>query len=206
MAAPANKSIKDLNGKWIINKTHSDSTDPVLALQGIGWMTRKALGLATVTLHTKMYVRTPSDNAAAGDVIQIDIDQIATGGIKGTSEHRALDWKYRPHSDWLFGELQGRSRLTTLEAVRKEAREQGGTKASDVEYVTEGFLDETEGGETIESWVDNEGKKWTGWQIWGFATVNGERWLVRKFAIRRKDKDEVVKVRLCYEWAGELGS
>lgn len=43
-------------------------------------------------------------------------------------------------------------------------------------------------------------------QIWGFATVNGERWLVRKFAIRRKDKDEVVKVRLCYEWAGELDS
>lgn len=34
--------------------------------------------------------------------------------------------------------------------------------------------------------------------------MNGERWLVRKFAIRRKDRDEVVKVRLCYEWAGEL--
>jgi hypothetical protein len=43
-------------------------------------------------------------------------------------------------------------------------------------------------------------------QIWGFATVNGERWLVRKFAIRRKDKDEVVRIRLCYEWAGELDS
>jgi hypothetical protein len=43
-------------------------------------------------------------------------------------------------------------------------------------------------------------------QIWGFATVAGERWLVRKFAIRRKDKDEVVRIRLCYEWAGELDS
>lgn len=126
-------------------------------------MTRKAIGLATVTLHTKMYTATPADNPSAGDVLQIDIDQVASGGIKGTSEYRALDWKFRPHSDWLFGELQGRTRLTTLEAVRKEAREEGGTKAVDVEYVTEGFLKETEEGETVESWVDNEGKKWTGW-------------------------------------------
>ncbi|KAL1603917.1 hypothetical protein SLS60_005509 [Paraconiothyrium brasiliense] len=163
MAAPANKNIKDLNGKWIINKTHSDSTEPVLALQGIGWMTRKALGLATVTLHTKQYLKTPDDNPSAGEVIHIDIDQFATGGVKGTSEHRALDWKYRPHSDWLFGDLQGRSRLTTLEAVRKEAKEIGGTTQKDAEYVTEGFLEETEKGETIESFVDNDGKQWTGW-------------------------------------------
>ncbi|KAF2442157.1 hypothetical protein P171DRAFT_433716 [Karstenula rhodostoma CBS 690.94] len=206
MAAPANKNIKDLNGKWSINKTHSDSTDPVLALQGIGWMTRKALGIATVTQHTKMYTKTPEDNTAAGDVIHIDIDQMVTGGLKGTSEHRALDWKYRSHSDWLFGEVQGRTRLTTLEAVRKEAQEAGGVTASDAEFVTQGFLAETEEGETIEGFVVNDGKKWTAWQIWGFATVNGERWLVRSFAVRRKDKDEVVRVRLCYEWVGELDS
>jgi hypothetical protein len=91
------------------------------------------------------------------------VDQVATGGIKGTSEHRALDWQYRPHSDWLFGELQGRSRLTTLEAVRKEAQAEGGVTAADGEFVTEGFLPETEEEGTIESFVDNEGKKWTGW-------------------------------------------
>ncbi|KAJ4287207.1 hypothetical protein N0V90_012605 [Kalmusia sp. IMI 367209] len=178
MAAPANKNIKDLNGKWLILHSDIHLTD------------------------TKI----PEGNASAGEVLHIDIDQIATGGMKGTSEHRALDWMYRPHSDWLFGDLQGRSRLSTLEAVLKEAKEEGGVKEKDAEFLAEGWLPETRDGEVVESWVDNDGKKWTGWQIWGFSDVNGERWLTRRFAIRRKDKDEVVRVRLVYEWVGELDS
>ncbi|KAF1975217.1 hypothetical protein BU23DRAFT_503777 [Bimuria novae-zelandiae CBS 107.79] len=206
MAAPAHKNIKDLNGKWLMNKTHSDATDPVLALQGIGWLTRKAVGVASVTLHIKMYTKTSEDNPSAGEVINVDIDQFASGGIKGTAEYRALDWTYRPHSDWLFGELKGRSRFTTLDAVRKEAAEMGGVTEQDAEWLTEGWLEETRTGEVIESFVDNEGKGWTGWQIWGFAEINGERWYVRRMAIRRKNEDKAVRVKLCYEWVGELGS
>jgi hypothetical protein len=40
---------------------------------------RKAIGLATVTLHTKQYEE--------DGVTHIDIDQTATGGIKGTTEY-----------------------------------------------------------------------------------------------------------------------
>jgi len=40
-------------------------------------------------------------------------------------------------------------------------------------------------------------------QVWGFSEVNGERWLTRRFAIRRKDREEVVRARLVYDWVGE---
>ena len=125
-------------------------------------MTRKAVGLATVTQHTKQYVAVPADNAGAGAVPHVDIEQVAVGGIKGSTEHRALDWTFRPHADWLFGELQGRSRMTTLGAVREEAEKLGGTTAKDAEFLCEGWLEETEGA-TVESFVENEAKGWTGW-------------------------------------------
>ncbi|TVY86381.1 hypothetical protein LAWI1_G006531 [Lachnellula willkommii] len=95
MAAPAEISIKDLSGAWVMNKTLSDDTDPVLALQGVGWWTRKAIGLATVTLHTKQY--TGDDSTT-----HIDISQ--------TTENRVLNWQEREHEDHIFGHLKGRSR------------------------------------------------------------------------------------------------
>jgi hypothetical protein len=89
-----------------------------------------------------------------------------------------------------------------LKAVLEESKGQGVVE-EDAKYLAEGWLKETEEGEIVESFVDNEGAKWTGWQIWGFAEINGERKLTRRFAIRRKDEDQVVRVRLIYDWAGE---
>jgi len=197
MAAPENVNIKNLQGKWVMNKSLSDAFDPVLALQGIGWLTRKALGAATVTQHLKQGV------AEDGTSTQIDIDQLVTGGLKGSSENRTLDWQYRPHSDWLFGDLQGRTRYSTLAKVTEENTGKG-VSEEDAKYLVEGWLKETEEGEVVESFVDNDGNKWTGWQIWGFAEVGGQRKLTRRFAIRKKDKNEVVRVRLVYDWAGQL--
>ena len=179
------------------NKTLSDAFDPVLALQGIGWLTRKALGAATVTQHLKHH--TAEDGTSA----QIDIDQLVSGGLKGSSEMRTLDWQWRGHSDWLFGTLKGRSRYTTLATVLEEAKGKGVTE-EDAKYLTEGWLKETEEGEVVDSFVDNEGNKWTGWQIWGFAEIGGERKFVRRVVVRKTDKNEVRRVRLVYDYAGEL--
>ncbi|PSN69603.1 hypothetical protein BS50DRAFT_291681 [Corynespora cassiicola Philippines] len=187
MAAPQSKTIRDLSGKWILHKTLSDDPDAVLALQGIGWLTRKAVGLATVTQHLRCYTA-PAEDGSSGEVT-----------------HRVLDWQFRPHSDWLFGDLQGKSRFNTLAAIREENKGKGKIE-EDAKFLTEGWLPETEEGEVVESFVDNEKAGWTGWQVWGFADVevNGkkERWLCRRFAVRKGDK--VVKVRLCYEWNGDL--
>jgi hypothetical protein len=179
------------------NKSLSDAFDPVLSLQGIGWLTRKALGAATVTQHLRQTV------AEDGTSTQINIDQLVSGGLKGSSEKRTLDWQYRAHSDWLFGNLQGRTRYNTLAKITEENKGQGVTE-QDAKYLVEGWLKETEEGEVVESFVDNDGNKWTGWQVWGFADIGGQRKLTRRFAIRKKDKDEVVRVRLVYDWAGEL--
>ncbi|KAF2679327.1 hypothetical protein K458DRAFT_445878 [Lentithecium fluviatile CBS 122367] len=208
MAAPANKSIKDLNGKWVINKALSDSTDPILALQGVGWLTRKAVGLATVTQHCKQYQAPPDDAPTAPPVPHIDIEQSATGGVKGTTEKRCLDWEYRSHSDWLFGELRGKSRITTLARILEEAKDaegesvKEGRREEDAKFLAEGWLEESKDGEVVESFADAK-SGWTGWQVWGFSDVKGERWLTRRFAIRRKDREEVVLARLVYEWVGE---
>jgi len=180
MAAPPEITIKDLSGEWVMNKTLSDNTEPVLALQGIGWFKRKAIGLATVTLHTKQYEE--------DGVVHIDIDQTATGGIKGTTELRVLDWSFREHNDHIFGDLNGRSRWIKLD----------NPEIPDP-FLLEDWLDAE--GEFVESYVDNENAGWTGEQIWGFATVNGERYHVRRVIVKKGDT--ALKVRLVYDWQGK---
>lgn len=59
----------------------------MLTLQGIGWIVRKAISIATITLDVKQY----RDDEG---VEHIDIEQTATGGVKGTTENRTLDWTY----------------------------------------------------------------------------------------------------------------
>lgn len=182
------------------NKSLSDAFDPVLSLQGIGWLTRKALGAATITQSLR---QTPTTGEDGQPTTQIIIDQTITGGLKGSTENRTLDWHIRGHTDWLFGTLQGRSRYNTLAKIAEESKAQG-TVEEDVKHVTGGWLKETEEGEVVETFVDNEGNKWTGWQVWGFADIGGERKFTRRIVVRRKDKDEAIRVRLVYDYVGEL--
>lgn len=64
----------------------------------------------------------PSEENPSGPAVPlITVEQTATGGIKGTTENRTLDWTYRAHSDWLFGEMQAKSRFTTLKKIAEES-------------------------------------------------------------------------------------
>jgi hypothetical protein len=168
----------------------------VLALQGIGWLTRRAIAWATITLHTKQYVSSGGDEDDG--VTHIDIEQTATGGIQGTTEQRTLDWRERAHEDHLFGALKARSRWT-------DVADDGVWGALDP-FLVDGWL-EGEGerggpaGERhVQSWAVNEERGWTAEQIWGFAVVEGERYYVRRVVVT---KDEtVLKVRTVYDWQG----
>ena len=167
------------------NKTLSDDTDPVLALQGIGWWTRKLISLATVTLHVKQYT--------TDGITHIDIDQTATGGIKGTTELRELTWIYKEHDDHIFGHLNGKSRWLNPADIEDE-------------WMKEGFLTghEERGGPKkelfVESYVENDENGWTGDQIWGFAIIEDVRYYVRRVTIKKGDT--TLKVRLVYNWYG----
>ncbi|OAX77965.1 methylmalonate-semialdehyde dehydrogenase (acylating) [Emergomyces africanus] len=161
--------------------------------QGMSWLTRKAIGLATVTLKIS---QKPND---AG-IVQMDIDQLLTGGVKGTAEHRLLDWSERPHKDHIFGSVIGQSRF--LKAG--DASADGGRRRPNVEVQTK-TGDEAEDAAVAKflrgrfwrmSWVRSQESGWTGEQIWGFEKIDGERRYTRRVVVAKDG--QVEKVRLVY--------
>ncbi|KAJ6090097.1 hypothetical protein N7486_008912 [Penicillium sp. IBT 16267x] len=213
MAAPASTTIKNLNGQWVMDAKLSDSTDPILALQGVSWFLRKALPYATVTLHVKQYA--DSENPL---VYHIDIDQIITGGITGTKEPRTLDWEERSHVDAIFGTVHGRSRMfrgakgddgKTRPAL--DVQSNVGQSEADAKVqkflrgeiqpdgsASEGFLVDDEGTEFgegeglwVQSYVVNQEAGWTAEQVWGFELVEGERRYTRRVAVIKDGKFEL---------------
>ncbi|KAK7747777.1 hypothetical protein SLS62_008921 [Diatrype stigma] len=219
MAAPANKHIGDLNGKWVLNKTLSDPTEPALALQGVGWMTRKAIGLATVTLHAKQHQAPPSPpSTATNPVTHIDIDQTITGGMQGNAERRCLDWEARAHSDWLFGSVRGRTRWATGADVRGWVAETYGAFLAAGDEGGEEWLEEPDGEQTgpeaefggpgnthVLNHVENldEGRGWTATQVWGFQKIGGERRYVRHVVVADKGAKKVVTMKMVYDYIPE---
>jgi len=192
MAAPPEIKLSDLSGDWVMNKTLSDDTDAVLALQGIGWLTRRAISWATVTLHVKQYLDTENPPQT-----HIDIDQTVTGGIKGTTELRTLDWVERSHTDHMFGTLVGQSAWLSLSSPL----------ASDLdEYLKDGWLMDgeesgPEGERLILAVATNKERGWEAKQIWGFAIVDGKRFYTRRVVVTKGE--ETLKVRLVYDWQGK---
>ena len=151
-----------------------------------------------MTLHVKHY-------ALDHGTVKVDIDQVLSGGLKGSVEERALDWQWRGHTDYFFGTVKGRSRYNTLSAVLEEAKAKGVKgEEEDARFLAEGWLEESVEGEVMESFVENEGSGWTAWQVWGFAEIGGQRKYVRRIVVRKTNKDEFKRVRLVYDFAGEL--
>ncbi|KAI4138678.1 MAG: hypothetical protein LQ341_004557 [Variospora aurantia] len=164
MAAPSNKTLKDLNGKWIMvirsllpslspsyfhpddsppsqNKTLSDDTDRILQMQGVGWFLRHAIALATITLTISEYVQ---DN-----LTHIDIHQVATGNIQSTEE-RTLDWVARDHTDGIFGTVKGKSRWVKLKDVDDDAFLKTGWDGGEDEEYVQGYVESVGGGWTAD--------------------------------------------------------
>ncbi|PLN76868.1 hypothetical protein BDW42DRAFT_177918 [Aspergillus taichungensis] len=222
MAAPTDVTIKNLAGEWVMDKSISNPTEPVLALQGMGWMTRKALNMATITLNVKHAIPDP----AKPTVHQIDIAQSLTGGIPGTSETRITDWEKRLHEDHVFGKLDGQSRYLRGSSVDGKVRPAVvvNTKVDDTVLAekvarflrgeilndgaeTEGFLVEAEAAEEfgegeglwLQSFVVNNEKGWTAEQVWGFENINGQRLHSRRVVVAKDGKCEMA--RLVYSFS-----
>jgi hypothetical protein len=93
--------------------------DKILTQQNVGWMTRKIIGSATITLGIKH----TTDDAG---VEHIDITQTLTGGIQ-TEELRTLDWAEREADDRLFGHVVARSRRSQVADMGEEWLREGWT-------------------------------------------------------------------------------
>jgi hypothetical protein len=140
-----------------------------------------------VTLTIKSYEK--------DGVSHVDIDSTATGGIKGTSEYRILDWQPRPHEDHIFGSLSTKNRW-----IKKDGPE----LAAHDDFLKEGWLDEKvgpNGEELIECYAINESGGWEGKQIWGFSLLDGKRWHTRRIVVSKGS--EAVKVRIYYSYEGK---
>lgn len=125
-------------------------------------------------------------------VYHIDIDQVITGGIPGSSEKRELDWEERPHSDSIFGNLRGRSRMfrgakgedgkvrPAIEIQTKVGEPEADAKVQRFlrgeiladGSASEGFIVDDEGNEFgqgeglwAQSWVVNDEYAWTAEQV-----------------------------------------
>ncbi|KPI34643.1 uncharacterized protein AB675_11624 [Cyphellophora attinorum] len=201
MAAPPEVTCTNLTGKFTMNKSLGDDLEPMLILQGIGWFVRKAIGLATPALTIKEYKE--------GDVYHIDILSVASG-LSSQQENRTLDWADRAHTDRIFGNVKGRSRLYTSTNLTPATE---GLSTEDVAFLNaqqlkdgtpSKWLDE---GEHVQSFVVNvdKGYGWTAEQTWGFEDVkgDGQRRYTRR-VIARDAKGKVERLRLVYDYTGPV--
>ncbi|KAJ7487447.1 hypothetical protein B0H11DRAFT_2407830 [Mycena galericulata] len=187
MAVPPELTILDISGKFVMNKGLSGDTDTILSLQGVGWFTRKAISLGTVTLFIKHYKDDEGHE-------HVDIDQVLTGGIEGTREERTLIWTEHNNEDHLFGHVIGKSR-------RVQASE------LEIEFLKKDWTADTLEHGLIESYVYSDtpksGKTWIADQTWGIQDINDERRYVRHVKFTGP-KAEDIECLLVYDYLGPV--
>ncbi|KAJ9652618.1 hypothetical protein H2198_008145 [Neophaeococcomyces mojaviensis] len=201
MASPPEVTSKNLSGKYVMNKSLSDDPDKLLALQGLSWLTRRAIGLATVVLTIKEY----KDEAGA---YHIDITSVASG-LSTTQENRTLDWQERDHQDRIFGNCRGRSRFVTGTSTFQPVESY---PPSDLDFLTGGHLkdEKTESkfldNDSVQSYVKNQdsGYGWTAEQVWNFEEIKGKRYYIRRVVVKNGKGDKSEKVRLVYDYQGPV--
>lgn len=138
----------------------------------MGFLTRKTLRYATVTLH----MTEKEENG----VIIVTSDQTITGGVKGTTEVRILNWEPRAHEDKIFGKVVGNSRFVEAEGNVPAFEVQ--TKVADPKEneaiekflkgetladgkPTEGFVVDEQNTSFLQSWVVSQENGWTAEQV-----------------------------------------
>ncbi|RYP27385.1 hypothetical protein DL767_007704 [Monosporascus sp. MG133] len=75
MACPETNTLRNLTGRFKTNRQLSDISEPLLALQGIGWAIRKVMGAMPVVVSIK---QCPAEDGV--DVIEAE--NVIGGGIR----------------------------------------------------------------------------------------------------------------------------
>lgn len=179
-----------------------------MRLQGLTWLSRKAVNLATITTHITLK---PSPSEAASSTRTLILNNSAFN-FPGTVEARTLDWEWRDFKDYIWGAFQDRSRI-----VRKDGLAQ---EVADGEWV-QGLRGEDEW--MVESEIRARDGAWSNHtvcmaavrcdyycvlrelkltfavvQVWGFKSVGAERRLIRHMEARRGE--ECARAVLVYDF------
>ncbi|KAJ6141248.1 hypothetical protein N7470_010144 [Penicillium chermesinum] len=83
-----------------MNNDLSESSAEILKTQGVNWLTRKVLAMASVTLVIN---QRKDEN---GNIL-LDIENKPSGGLPVTQEKRVLDWKPVELHHGLLGNIRG---------------------------------------------------------------------------------------------------
>jgi len=127
MAAPAQVTMAKLSGKFAVvrkhftqpfllltmaqNKSLSDSFDDMWRLQGAGWMARKAMNLAGLTLHI-------NHHTDSSGIEHLDITPVVTGGMKASPDFRTLDYSEMQAENPMTGPMLVKTRKVSLSQVK----------------------------------------------------------------------------------------
>ncbi|KAM3445572.1 hypothetical protein NHJ13734_000273 [Beauveria thailandica] len=181
MAAPADKTVLDLNGNWIMNAKLSDSSDAVLKAQGVNWLMRKVITMATVTLIVTQ------TRDASGNVL-LDIENKPSGGMPGAVEKRVLNWEPVELNHTLFGNIRGRSRVVRVGELDDEWLRGGWEEGTDevLHFKTEH--------------MDSKGVVTQ--QVLGFVRVDGVRYQARRVLVTTEGVDKNVEITIIYDYLG----
>jgi hypothetical protein len=174
------------------NKELSDDLEPALSIQGVNYLIRKLMRLATVSERisettkpdsTKVLVVAKSAAGLSGQADTFDPsgeEHLVDGGYFGP--------KVRVRSWWLdqCTESVPMGVNEPLDAYLLEDWVESETEGNPRHLVGSGINDKT-GVETH--------------MMWGFCIVNGSRYRAVRYHIRRRD--EVVRLRLVFSWIGK---
>ncbi|KAL4739917.1 hypothetical protein BDV11DRAFT_107108 [Aspergillus similis] len=211
MAAPGDITVKTLRGSWTLDKSVSDSMDGILKLQGVGWLTRKGISAASITLQ---FTSSVEPSPSSGDpTVHLTMRQTLTGGIGASTEERITDWVERERSNHIYGDVLSRSRLVAgvreqNGSVRPDLDLQSNPSSDTIKEDVQKFLRAAVGQTDTDDLTDmfihdfgrNEKSGWTADQVWSIEAIDSEKCLVRRIAVVRDDMYEVA--RLVYKFNG----
>lgn len=211
MAAPSEITLRNLSGKYSLvrnyqkpqllvtkeekkrnqtldlpitqNKSLSDDNDPVLKIQNVGFIQRKAIGAANLSLTITMHTDAATGHTHFDTAIRPSLGPAST-------EERVLAWDETPADvrHPLFGNGTARGKYTTLDDAEI---------ATD-EFLTKGWEEGTAEVIVMRNEMDSGVVTRL---VHGFEVVKGERRYVRHVVSTNK-KGESAKVRLVYDYEG----
>ncbi|KAL4881105.1 hypothetical protein BJY04DRAFT_218622 [Aspergillus karnatakaensis] len=159
------------------DKALSDNADGFLTLQGVPWLLRKAIRLASPKLTI-----TQSTNEKG--VAVVDLSVVGIGG-RVVTEQRVLDWEPVLSHNPLYGRTMTRSRLYSSMLERSPRHSDEDYAYLSARIAKDGSAScwaegEGEDGLHLHCVISNEEGGWTIDQVWGFEEINGERYHTRR--------------------------
>ncbi|THU83698.1 hypothetical protein K435DRAFT_765673 [Dendrothele bispora CBS 962.96] len=197
MAVPADFNVFKIRGKFAINRSLSGPMDTMFRLQNLSWVTRKALGLVSVTAHITYTPPADSSDSSNG-AGRIDVVPYISGGFKWSVDSRPLDFSSQEVSNPILGKMVYRSRKVRLSEVKEEDEWLADGKCG---LLKEGWEDGSESDEFVHSNV--KGKGWVQDEVWGTMNIDGEKRFVMRYRIVN-DAGEAVDLKLVYDYSKSI--